>query len=153
MSYTQAPHLTKEEIESLLKEVKIARFCSLNDDGSIHAVPVWFKYENGQIIMGTLDASRKARNVKHNSRVTVLVDVEAWPQKAVLIYGEAKLDYKDVFSKLVSVCEKYMPKEEAKSWVEGLLRLSKWVIMIIKPERMASFDYTKDKAFQTVAQG
>jgi hypothetical protein len=46
-----------------------------------------------------------------------------------------------------------MSKEEAKSWVEGLLRLSKWVIMTIKPEYMASFNYAKNKAYQTIAQG
>ena len=33
-------YLAKEEIESFLKEAKIARFCSLNNDGTIHAAPV-----------------------------------------------------------------------------------------------------------------
>ncbi|MFX1246197.1 MAG: pyridoxamine 5'-phosphate oxidase family protein [Promethearchaeota archaeon] len=50
MSYTQAPNMTEEEIEKFLKTKKIARFCSLNKDNTIHATPVWFNYVNKQII-------------------------------------------------------------------------------------------------------
>ena len=37
MEYTQAPQLTGEEIEALLKETNTARICSLSPDGTIHA--------------------------------------------------------------------------------------------------------------------
>jgi nitroimidazol reductase NimA-like FMN-containing flavoprotein (pyridoxamine 5'-phosphate oxidase superfamily) len=60
--------MTKEEIEPFLKEAQIARVCSINKDGSIHAAPVWFKYESGQIIVVTPEASRKVRNVKRNKK-------------------------------------------------------------------------------------
>ena len=80
MSYTQSPHLTSDEIESFLQEARIARFCSHNRDGTIHAAPVWYKYENGKMVIGTPHRSRKARNVRRNGNVTVLVDVEGPPQ-------------------------------------------------------------------------
>lgn len=51
--------MTNEQIESLLKTAQIARFCSLNEDGTIHAAPIWYKYENGEIIIVTPEASRK----------------------------------------------------------------------------------------------
>jgi general stress protein 26 len=84
-------HLTREEIESFLKEAKIARFCSHNNDETIHAAPVWFKYENGIIVILTPDHSLKARNVKRNKDVSILIDVEK-PPRGVLIYGKAELD-------------------------------------------------------------
>jgi general stress protein 26 len=57
---------SREETEAFLEETKIARFCSLNDDGTIHAAPVRFKYENKTLMILTPDQSRKARNVKRN---------------------------------------------------------------------------------------
>ena len=46
MAYTQSPPLTPEEIDDLLTGAKVARFCSYNREGTIHAVPVWYTYEN-----------------------------------------------------------------------------------------------------------
>ena len=132
-------YLTKEEIESFLREAKIARFCSLNDDGTIHAAPVWFKYENGKIVIITPDRSRKARNVKRNKNVTILIDVEA-PTRGVLIYGTAELD-DEYMPAAISALEKYMPKEEAKSYMEGLSKKTDWVKITVKPERIASFSF------------
>jgi nitroimidazol reductase NimA-like FMN-containing flavoprotein (pyridoxamine 5'-phosphate oxidase superfamily) len=60
--------MTKEETESFLKEAQIARFCSISKDGSIHAAPVSYKFESGQIIVMTPEASSNVRNVKRNKK-------------------------------------------------------------------------------------
>jgi len=94
LTYTQSPHLTTPETETFLRESKTARFCSLNKDESIHATPVWYNYENGEIVIATPPASRKARNVKRNKNVTVLIDSsegQGWP-KGVIIYGKSEVD-------------------------------------------------------------
>jgi nitroimidazol reductase NimA-like FMN-containing flavoprotein (pyridoxamine 5'-phosphate oxidase superfamily) len=153
LAYTQSPHLTNEEIESLLKQAKVARFCSLNRDGTIHAVPVWYAYENGQIIVATPSTSRKARNARRNENVTVLVDDSetrgAWP-KGAIVYGKARFDATDLqIDEFTHLCEKYFPREKAKSYVKGLLSLSSWVKISVKPERVASFDYSKDEEYKT----
>ena len=75
LTYTQSPPMSVQEAESFLREAKIARFCSLNKDGTIHAAPVWYKYENGEIIVATPPASRKARNVRRNENVAILIDI------------------------------------------------------------------------------
>jgi nitroimidazol reductase NimA-like FMN-containing flavoprotein (pyridoxamine 5'-phosphate oxidase superfamily) len=157
LGYTQAPPLTSEEIESFLKEAKIARFRSHNKDGTIHATPVWFKYEKGQIAVATPAASCKARNVKRNSTVTVLVDAEKWPQKGVIVYGEADIEYSTSYeehmSAMVPLCRKYMPRDEAESWCKDLFKISgPWAKIIIRPKRIASFDYAKDLTFGSVGK-
>jgi nitroimidazol reductase NimA-like FMN-containing flavoprotein (pyridoxamine 5'-phosphate oxidase superfamily) len=157
LAYTQSPSLTKTEVESFLKEAKFARFCSLNKDGTIHVVPVWFKYEDGQIIVVTPPASRKARNVKRNRSVTVLIDVEKWPQKGVIVYGKADLEYpinlEEHMSAMVPFHEKYMSRDKAISWCEGLFKISgPFMKIVVKPTRMASFDYSKDVSFGPIAE-
>ena len=67
--------LEKAELESILEEARVARFCCLNEDGTIHATPVWYRYMNGKIVVLTPDHSRKARNIKRNKNVTILIDL------------------------------------------------------------------------------
>lgn len=153
MVYTQPPHLTNEEIESLLKEAQIARFCSLNENGTIHATPVWYKYEDGQVTIFTPDASRKAKNVKGNKNVTILIDVEGPPTRGVLIYGKAELDYDNLMPFAVSYFEKYMPRDKAELLAQGLFKISKGVKIRVRPEHIASFDYSKDDEYRDAHQG
>jgi nitroimidazol reductase NimA-like FMN-containing flavoprotein (pyridoxamine 5'-phosphate oxidase superfamily) len=153
LPYTQSPHLNSEEIESLLKKALVARFCSLNADGTIHAVPVWYSYLEGKIVVATPVASRKARNVKRNENVTLLIDDSetrgVWP-KGVVVYGKAKLDVSNLaMEEFTHLCEKYFPGDRAESYARGLLGLTKWVKIVVTPMHMASFDYTKDEAYKT----
>jgi nitroimidazol reductase NimA-like FMN-containing flavoprotein (pyridoxamine 5'-phosphate oxidase superfamily) len=136
-------HLTTEEIESFLKEAKIARFCSHNNDGTIHAVPVWFRYENEKIVILTPGHSRKAGNVRRDKNVSILIDLEK-PTKGVLIYGRAELDDQfDLETTAVSIAEKYMSRETAKEqWRTVCPPSVSWLRISVKPEQMASFEYT-----------
>ncbi|MCW3997732.1 MAG: pyridoxamine 5'-phosphate oxidase family protein [Candidatus Bathyarchaeota archaeon] len=136
-------HLTEEEIEFFLKEVNTARFCSHNNDETIHAAPVWFKYENGKIVILSPEHSRKSRNVKQNKNVSILIDVEK-PPRGVLIYGKAELNSEfDLESTAMWLCEKYMLKEKAKDhWRSVTPPTTNWLKITVKPERMASFDYS-----------
>ena len=65
MSYTQSPHLTNNEIEEFIKTAKIARVCSHNKDGTIHAVPgvgwlAYFKDTKG-IVTGIMQEDPNAK--------------------------------------------------------------------------------------------
>jgi len=142
-------YLSREEIESFLKEAKIARFCSHNDDGTIHAAPVWFKYENGKIVILTPAHSCKARNVKRNKNVSIVIDTGE-PTRGVLIYGTAEARALDNEFELepaaVSMGEKYVSKEEAKRLAFYFFpKLTSWVKITVTPKRRVSFDYTKDE--------
>ena len=129
--------LESDEIEKLLEEAKIARICCHNEDGSIHATPVWFRYKDGCIRIPIHRESRKARNLKRNKNVTILVD-EVSPARMVMIYGLAELDAVDVINKAVFVNEKYQTKEDARATVEGYFKETD-LILTVKPKRMITF--------------
>ncbi|MFH0850891.1 MAG: pyridoxamine 5'-phosphate oxidase family protein [Candidatus Bathyarchaeota archaeon] len=132
--------LENAELETILQETSVARFCCLNEDGTIHATPVWYKYMNGKIVVLTPDHSRKARNIKHNKNVTILIDLEK-PARGVMIYGTAELDYGDILPTAITICEKYMEKEEAKIFAEDLAENVVDLIVSVKPERMITFHF------------
>lgn len=144
MSYTQSPHLTDNEIEEFLKTAKIARICSHNKDGTIHAVPVWYFYDNGKIIIGTPKASHRIRNMRRNNNVTVLIDEVGPPTRAAIIYGKASIIEGDMDQAAHSIFSRYMSEEEARGYWKGLSELTEWVKVIVEPIHIASFDYSKD---------
>jgi nitroimidazol reductase NimA-like FMN-containing flavoprotein (pyridoxamine 5'-phosphate oxidase superfamily) len=145
LAYTQPPPLTNAEIESFLREQKIARICSLNEDGTIHVTAVWFTYKNSCIIIVTPAATRKVRNIKRNKNVTVFVD-DPKTGKGVLAYGRAELDYNYNVQETVSLFEKYLPSEQAEKSARAFTATSKGgcVKITVKPEHIVSFDASKD---------
>jgi nitroimidazol reductase NimA-like FMN-containing flavoprotein (pyridoxamine 5'-phosphate oxidase superfamily) len=147
-TYPQKPPFTQEEVVAFLNQAPIARLSSMNPDGTIHIAAVYFKYDNGDILIGTQNMTHKVRNIKHNPNVTVLIDNQAPPWKGVLIYGEAELDYEDVVAKRTSIFERYMPVEDARKFAMDLANTFAPVVIRVKPKRMTSYDYSKSGFIQ-----
>lgn len=142
-NYPQAPPMTDREIEDFLIQAPIARLCSHNPDGTIHIAPLIFKYNNGELLFGTQKFSHKVKNIQHNGAVSVLIDTQEPPHKAVLIYGQAELDEQDVISKRVAIFEKGLPREAAQGLANNLASQFEPIIIRVKPEKIVSWDYTK----------
>jgi len=153
MSYTgQAPPLTGEDIGSLLNESSTARVCTYNKDGTIHAVPVSYRYINGQIVIGSIASSRKTRNIERNKNVTVLIDNEKG--QGILIYGKAKVEYDNVYQTALSVWEKayHTSRDEVERLVKAYLDIVKYVIVRITPQHTVTFDITKDDIYNNLVK-
>ncbi len=142
--YPQMPPLNQQELENFLCKPLIARLGTVNEDGTVHLAPIYFKFEDGEFILGTQVVSRRVRNIKRNPNVTLLIDDPHGPYQGVMVYGKATLEYDQVIEKRARIFEKYSgdPKQARQS-AEGLV--SKWesVVIRIKPERFVSFDYAK----------
>ena len=154
MSYTgQAPPLTSDEIASFLRENNIARICTHNEDGTIHAIPVSYCYINGQIVIGSIASSRKTRNVKRNNSVSVLIDSEK--EQGILIYGKAKVEYDNVCQTALSVWEKaysQAPRDKVERLVKAYLDTVKYVIIRITPRHVVTFDIGKDDVYNNLVR-
>jgi nitroimidazol reductase NimA-like FMN-containing flavoprotein (pyridoxamine 5'-phosphate oxidase superfamily) len=158
MTYTQSPHLTDKEIEGFLREAQVARLCSHNRDGTIHAAPVFFRHEEGRIVFGTPEKSRKARNITRDANVTLLIDMEGPPAKGVIVYGMAETEKMDIgerehFATVVWLFEKYMSHDEATSAAQGLFRLTTWIKVTVHPSQIGSFDYAKGETYRKAVRG
>ena len=152
MTYTQAPHLNDKERDDFLKEAPTAIICSINEDDTIHGVPVWFKYESGQFLITTPEKSQKARNIAKNDNVTLIIYVESPAIRGVIVYGKGEVVLTAWDSEAISMLEKYMSREEAEKWWPILNEHAKWVKITVKTENMASFDYTKDDVWKEMVK-
>ena len=143
MRYPQAPPMSSDEVGAFLAAAPVARLATHNEDGTIHLAPAWFLYEEGQLLIGTQQITRKVRNVAAEPRVTVVVDNQEPPFKGVIIYGAAELDSQDAAAKRVPIFAKYMAAERAEQMAYGLAEQFEPVIIRIRPEQIVSYDYAK----------
>ncbi len=143
VEYPQLPSMSDAELESFLGRALFARLGTINEDGTIHIAPVFFKYDAGQILVATQEPSRKVRNIKRNNHVTVLIDTTEVPFKGALVYGTAELDYEDVIRKRIGIFERRLSHEEAETYARRLSGKWRCVIVRITPVYIASFDYSK----------
>jgi hypothetical protein len=152
LSHTgQAPPLTSEEIELVLKENHYARICTHNRDGTIHAAPVAHRYINGQILIMSFIKSRKTRNIERNNDATVLVDTPN-PIRGILIYGKAEIDHDNVYEQGFTINEVSpafdgMPREKLERITKAYVDTWKSVILKVTPKHIITFDYAKDEAW------
>jgi len=64
------PHVAHE----LLALRLIATLATLSEDSSLHAVPMWFRWDGTSVLIPTSGQTRKIRNLRRTPRATVTVD-------------------------------------------------------------------------------
>jgi PPOX class probable F420-dependent enzyme len=66
--------LSEELAQDLLADRLIASLATLNGDGSIHVVPMWYLWDGEALLIPTNHATRKAKNLERDPRATVMID-------------------------------------------------------------------------------
>src|SRR3954465_7073802 len=66
--------MTPDEIEEFLGGRRTATMCSINADGSIHAVAMWYGFLDGQVAFETKAKSQKGQNLRRNPNLTVAIE-------------------------------------------------------------------------------
>jgi PPOX class probable F420-dependent enzyme len=140
--YPQVPGFSEEEFIAFLAQPLLARLSTLNADGTIHTVPIWYEYRDGKLLLSTQTVTQKVKNIQRNPQVTVLVDSNTMPYAGVMMVGTAVLDFHDAASKRVSIFQRYIGTH-GDAYAQQLA--AKWepVIIQVTPTRILSFDYTK----------
>ena len=47
VEYPQMPAMTEDELVGFFDQVTISRLGTVNEDGTVHIAPIFFKYDNG----------------------------------------------------------------------------------------------------------
>lgn len=85
--------LSDAEIDELLAARLIANLASINPDGSVHLVAMWFRRDGDRILFPTSHHTRKARNLRDRPAATAMIDrsVGGLDLKGIVIRGTADL--------------------------------------------------------------
>src|SRR4051812_21820213 len=85
--------LSSAAIDELLSTTLIANLATLDDDGGIHLLPMWFMRVGNDICIPTSRYTHKYRNLRARPRASVMIDVSraGLNLKGVLIRGRVEL--------------------------------------------------------------
>lgn len=139
--------MTPAEVDDFLREPHTLTLCTLNVDGSIHAVPMWYALIEGSPAVQTKAKSQKVRNLRRDPRVTCVVEagVGYAELRGVELVGRGEVveDPGRLWAVGASVYDRYVaPYTEAhRQEVEIMLR--KRVAIAVHVERVVSWDHRK----------
>jgi len=139
--------MTEEEIDSFLHERNSISLASLNHDGTIHVVAMWYGFVEGMVAFETKAKSQKVQNLRRDPRITCMVETgDKYEElKGVELVGTAEVieDGDRLWQIGVSVFERYQGpySDEMKPFVEAMLR--KRVGIAVHVDRVVSWDHAK----------
>lgn len=84
--------MTDRILQRFLSQPRSASLAYSRRDGSPFVVPVWFRWREGDVLIGTGAADPKVAAIRRNPRVTVLVHDDRAPYRAAIIDGEASIE-------------------------------------------------------------
>ncbi len=139
--------MTPSEIEAFLAERHNMTMCTLNHDGTIHAVAMWYGFLEGCLAVETKAKSQKARNLRRNPAMTVLVEAgRSYDElRGVELVGTAEIvEEPDRLTALgISVYERYYgPYSEAAAGFVAAM-LNKRIVAKLHVARTVSWDHRK----------
>jgi PPOX class probable F420-dependent enzyme len=147
MSRRELIKMTDAEVEEFLHGRHTLNVATMNHDGTIHLVAMWYGFIDGDIVFETFAKSQKVQNLRRNPAITVLVeDGETYDQlRGVELVGQGEVieDTEQIMEIARGVLRRYHDLEEKD--VEGAAELmaNKRVGVRIRAERTVSWDHRK----------
>ena len=139
--------MTPDEVHAFLQGRRSMSMCTINADGSIHAVAMWYGFLEGAVALESKAKAQKVVNLRRDPRITCLVeDGDSYEElRGVSLVGTAEIvEEPDRLWELgVSVFERYNAPytEELRPFVEVMLRNR--VGIRINEVKVVSWDHRK----------
>jgi PPOX class probable F420-dependent enzyme len=139
--------MTPQEVDEFLAGRRTMALCSINHDGTIHAVAMWYGFLEGAIAFETKTKSQKVQNLRRDAHITCLVeDGDTYETlRGVEVVGRAEIveEPERMWELGVSVFERYQGtyREEMRPFVEAML--NKRVVIKVNVDRIVSWDHRK----------
>ena len=101
-----------DDVKTLIRGANFAHLATLMPDGSPQTAPVWVDLEGDRILIGTGEASLKARNTRRDGRVALSMVAFDNPYVEAQLRGRVAERWKDADFKIMDrISRKYIGKE------------------------------------------
>lgn len=140
--------MSEEEQQAFLAESKSLQVATLDRHGAPHLTTLWYGLVDGEIVFATFSKSQKIKNLRRDPRIAVLLEDGLTYDKlrGVSIQGRAELcdDPDEVHRYARAIARRNNPGLSGEALEQATQRLvSKRTVVIVKPERVFSWDHTK----------
>ena len=139
--------MTDEEVDVFLHERRPLSMCTMNHDGTIHAVAMWYGFLEGSIAIESKAKAQKVQNLRRDPKMTCLFEAgEDYEElRGVELVGRAEIveEPDRIWELGVSVFERYQAPytEELRPFVEAMLH--KRVVVKLHVDRIVTWDHRK----------
>ena len=103
---------------TFLEDANVAILATTGPGNRAHAMPVWYVYEGGQIIMGAGANSQKRRNIDRNGQATLVIDRREPPYHALMVHGRAEVGPAAAQDMRLKIASRYLGEQRAREYVE-----------------------------------
>jgi len=109
-----------EKAEAFLAEPNICVLATTGPGDWPHAIPMWYLYEDGVILITTSRKSQKHKNVERTGKATVVVDNRTPPYYALMIRGDAEVGPALSYDEEFRVAARYLGEAGARRFMERM---------------------------------
>ncbi len=127
------------DVQEFLKEANVAVLATVDGQGRPHAAPVWYLYEEGDLIVSTGRGSQKHRNIERNPNVTLVADRRSLPYFAAMVSGRAEIGPPLSDAKRLELASRYLGGEMGRAYVASTEADSS-VTIRLRPEKVIEFN-------------
>ncbi len=133
--------MTREERDEFLADVHVGILAVDEPGRGPLALPIWYQYEDGDVIIGLDGGSKKAELVRAAGRATLTVQTETPPYKYVSIEGPARIvaEQRDD----LEMATRYLGDEFGRWYAENNPSTETSVVIHLTPEHWRTVDFAK----------
>ena len=135
-------NLTLRDLGDLLDEPRVAVLATLRTDGAVLLSPVYHEWRDGGFNIWVEQQNVKARHLRRDPRVCILVAESDPPLRGIEVRGSAHFIDEDVSGTALRIATRYLGPEEAAADVEALNGTD--VIVRIEPGDIRIWDFADE---------
>jgi PPOX class probable F420-dependent enzyme len=133
--------MTVDERDAFLSDLHVGVLAIQRDGRGPVALPIWYQYENGQVLIHMSGESLKARLLRRHGRATMTVQDETPPYRYVMVEGPVTVMHED--RDILPIAVRYLGDELGRGYAAENPSTESSVIVRLTPERWLTTDYGK----------
>jgi nitroimidazol reductase NimA-like FMN-containing flavoprotein (pyridoxamine 5'-phosphate oxidase superfamily) len=138
---TETGTMTVAERELFLAAVHVGVLAIDEPGRGPHALPVWYLYEDGEVLIGIDGSSRKAALLRAAGRASLTVQTETAPYQYVSVEGPLVLE--PAMHEELALATRYLGAELGPWYVEHNPRTEDSLTVRVRAEHWRTFDFAK----------
>lgn len=133
--------MTEDEREAFLTDLHVGILSIQRDDKGPLSLPIWYSYEDGDVLISMSDDSAKAALIERFGRATMTVQDETPPYRYVTVEGPISVGREQMDTAALAV--RYLGAEMGAWYARNNPPTEHSVVARLTPERWLTCDYGK----------
>lgn len=125
----------------LLSSTIPARLAYLWGDGTPRVIPIWFHWEDGELVMGSVASAPKVAAIQAHPEIAVTIDENDFPNGVLLLRGRAEVTIvTGVVPEYAAAARRYFG-EKGEEWVAQLPADGQMARIALRPPWVGLLDF------------